>query len=54
MNQAIRAILARPEIKERVERDGNELKAMTPEEFTVFMSDELKKWTPIASGLRPQ
>lgn len=52
MNKAIRETLDRPEIKDRIERDGNELRPMTPEEFTAFMHEEFKKWTPIASSLR--
>lgn len=52
MSKGINEILARPEIKDRLEKDGNELKPMTPEEFTAFMGDEFKKWTPIASALR--
>ena len=54
MNLAIKEVFARPEIKERIEREGNEIKWMTPEEFTAFMAGELKKWGPIASTMRTQ
>ena len=54
MNKGILEVFARPDIKERVERDGNEMKAMSPEEFTAFMAKEFEKWGPIASALRTQ
>jgi tripartite-type tricarboxylate transporter receptor subunit TctC len=54
MNHSIHEVFSRPEIKERVEREGNEIKAMTPAEFTAFMASELKKWGPIASTLRTE
>jgi tripartite-type tricarboxylate transporter receptor subunit TctC len=52
MNQAINEVFARADIKERTERDGNEVKPMTPEAFTAFMANEMTKWGPLVSTLK--
>lgn len=36
-----------PEVKERLERAGNELVMSSPEEFVVFMRSEIAKWTRV-------
>lgn len=39
--------LASPEVKDRLERVGNELLMSTPEEFTAFVRAEITKWTRV-------
>jgi tripartite-type tricarboxylate transporter receptor subunit TctC len=43
-----------PEVKERLERAGNELVMSSPEEFVTFMIAEIAKWTRVvkASNIR--
>lgn len=54
MNGAINEVFARPDIKERNDSDGNEVKPMTPEAFTEFMGNEMNKWRPLAGMLKTQ
>ena len=54
MNSAINEVFARPDVKERNDRDGNEVKPMTPEAFTEFMGNEMNKWRPLAGMLKTQ
>lgn len=39
--------LASPDVKDRLERVGNELLMSTPEEFSVFVRAEIVKWTRV-------
>src|SRR5262245_61022470 len=48
LNQAVVKILDLPEVRQRLERDAIETRAMTPEEFTSFMASEIGKWGPLA------
>ena len=43
----------RPEVRRRLERDAIETHAMTPEQFTQFIADEIEKWGPIARRVMP-
>jgi len=54
MNGAINEVFARPDVKERNDNDGNEVKPMTPEAFTEFMGHEMTKWRPLAGMLKTQ
>jgi len=54
MNGAINEVFARPDVKERNDHDGNEVKPMTPEAFTEFMGNEMNKWRPLAGMLKTQ
>jgi tripartite-type tricarboxylate transporter receptor subunit TctC len=48
------AALGTPEMKERLLQSGNEYLMSTPEEFAVFLRDEIAKWTKVAreAGIR--
>ena len=52
MNRGIQEVLARADVKQRLEQEGNEIKAMTSEQYTAFMASEFKKWGSMASVLR--
>ncbi len=52
INKATYQVLQRPEIRERLLQDGVEMRSMTPDEYTRFMSDEVGKWAPMAKALR--
>ena len=51
--EANRAIQS-PEVRQRLERDGIELAALSPEAFTQFVKTEIERWTPVvrASGAK--
>jgi tripartite-type tricarboxylate transporter receptor subunit TctC len=44
-------MLAKPDIRARLERDAVETRVMSPEEFTAFMQDEIRKWVPLVKQL---
>ena len=48
LNAAVAAMLERPEVKKRLERDAIETREMSPEEFTAFVAGEIDKWAPVA------
>jgi tripartite-type tricarboxylate transporter receptor subunit TctC len=53
-NAAIRAILAKPEIKQRFAATGLDLETNSPEDFAAYIKAEIAKWTPVvkASGAK--
>ncbi len=51
LNQEVAAMLAKPDIRARLERDAVETRVMSPEEFTAFMQDEIRKWVPLVKQL---
>jgi len=53
LNSAVAEMLERPEVRRRLERDAIETHAMTPEQFTQFIPDEIEKWGPIARRVMP-
>src|SRR5712692_6275719 len=48
LNQAVARMLQLPEVRKRLDRDAIETRAMTPEEFTIFVASEIAKWAPVA------
>jgi tripartite-type tricarboxylate transporter receptor subunit TctC len=48
LNQAVAKMLEHPEVRKRFERDAVETQAMSPAEFTAFVTAEIAKWAPIA------
>jgi tripartite-type tricarboxylate transporter receptor subunit TctC len=46
-------MVKRPDIQERIQRDGMITEAMTIPEFDKFIADETKRWKPVieAAGL---
>ena len=51
LNEAVRAILDRPDVRKRMQLEGMLSKPMTAEEFTKFMASEIDKWGPVARGV---
>jgi tripartite-type tricarboxylate transporter receptor subunit TctC len=50
LNREIIAVLNRPEVRERLERQGIRTQAMSAEDMTKFMQSEIDKWTPVAKA----
>ncbi len=48
LNATVAAMLERPEVRKRLDRDSIETQVMSPEEFTQFVTSEIAKWTPVA------
>jgi tripartite-type tricarboxylate transporter receptor subunit TctC len=48
LNEAVRGILDRPEVRRRMQIEAILTKPMTADEFTRFMASELDKWGPVA------
>ncbi len=53
LNQAVVEILAMPDVRETILRQGIEVGSSTPAELGRFVSDEIARWTPIirAAGI---
>jgi len=47
LNRAVGAILAAPDVVERLQAQGAEPMPGTPEAFAAFMRDEMAKWAPV-------
>ena len=54
VHQAVVAALAHPEVRERLLKQGYEIHASTPEEYSAFLRGEIERWTPIvkAAGIK--
>jgi tripartite-type tricarboxylate transporter receptor subunit TctC len=48
LNATVAAMLERPDVRKRLDRDSIETRVMSPEEFTQFVASEIVKWTPVA------
>jgi len=53
LNAAVAAMLQLPEVRKRLDRDAVETRAMSSEEFTQFVADEIAKWAPVAKRVMP-
>jgi tripartite-type tricarboxylate transporter receptor subunit TctC len=51
LNAAVIKVLDMPAVRERLERDAIETRAMSSAEFTGFMQSEIDKWGPIAKRI---
>lgn len=51
LHGAVTRLLELPEVRARLDRDAIETQPMTPEEFTAFLTGEVKKWGPIAKAV---
>lgn len=53
INEEIQRGLAKPDVAERMRRDGMIIEPMTPEQFSAFIDKETKVWAPVmkAAGL---
>jgi len=56
LNQEIGKIMNAPETRERLAREGTEVRTGTPEQFGAFLRDEIEKWAKVvkAAGLQAQ
>jgi tripartite-type tricarboxylate transporter receptor subunit TctC len=50
LNREISTVFARTEVRAKLERDAIETEAMSPEQLTRFVSDEIGKWGPLAKA----
>lgn len=48
LNAAVIKVLDLPAVREKLDRDAIETRAMTPDEFSRFIQSEINKWGPIA------
>ena len=48
LNRAVIDVLALPDVRARLQRDAIETQAMSAEEFTAFVAQEIDKWAPLA------
>jgi tripartite-type tricarboxylate transporter receptor subunit TctC len=53
INRAANQVMQRPEVRERLIKDGVEWRPMTSPEFTDFVANEVGKWSPLAKATRP-
>lgn len=47
LNRELVAVLNLPDLKERLSSQGGDAVSSTPEQFTTFIADEMKKWTSV-------
>lgn len=54
LHQQVRAIIADPEVRSRMEKEGSELVGSTPKEFGMHIRGEVRKWGKLIreAGLR--
>ena len=54
LHQAVVAALGQAEVRERLLKQGYEIHASTPEEYTAFLRTEVERWSPIvkAAGIK--
>jgi tripartite-type tricarboxylate transporter receptor subunit TctC len=50
LNREINTVFARAEVRAKLARDAIETEAMSPEQFTRFVTDEIGKWGPLAKA----
>ena len=53
INRAANHVMQRPDVRERLIKDGVEWRPMTSPEFTDFVANEVGKWSPLAKATRP-
>jgi tripartite-type tricarboxylate transporter receptor subunit TctC len=54
LNAAVNKAMNEPDVKKHLEKGLVQTKAMTPDEFTRFMQDEVNKWAPVARRIADQ
>jgi tripartite-type tricarboxylate transporter receptor subunit TctC len=56
LNHEIGRIMNAPDTKERLAREGTEVRTGTPEQFGAYLRDEIEKWAKVikAAGIQPQ
>jgi tripartite-type tricarboxylate transporter receptor subunit TctC len=55
-NEAVRKAIASPEVRRRLENEGLQLTANSPDEFAAFVDSEIKRWAVVVkySGAKPE
>ena len=51
INRDLRAALARPDIVERLEKQGNYTRPMSPDQLAQFVRSERATWVPIVKDI---
>ena len=56
LSQALRKVLAQPELQQQLARHGATATSSSPEEFSAFIAAEIRRWTRVArqAGVRPE
>ncbi len=56
MNRELNAAMRRPDVREKIDRQGFDLAGSTPEEMTAFLQDQLKAWERAfrEAGMQPE
>ena len=56
LNQELRAILAEPEVRQKLALQGAEPAPTDPESFAKLIRDDVAKWTDVirSAGIRPE
>jgi tripartite-type tricarboxylate transporter receptor subunit TctC len=52
---SVREVLAQPDVRDRLSRQGYEIHGSTPAEYSAFIRREIERWTPVvkAAGIKP-
>jgi tripartite-type tricarboxylate transporter receptor subunit TctC len=54
LNAAVNKAMSEPDVNKNLEKGFVQTKAMTPDEFTRFMQNEVNKWAPVARRIADQ
>jgi tripartite-type tricarboxylate transporter receptor subunit TctC len=52
----VKEVLAQPDVRERLIRQGYEVHGSTPAEYSAYIRREIERWTPVAkaAGIKPE
>ena len=56
INKEINAALRRPDVKDKIDKQGFELAGSTPEEMSAFLAEQLQAWARAfkEAGMNPE
>ena len=56
LNASVREILAQPDVRDRLIKQGYELHGSSPAEYTEYIRRQIERWTPVvkAAGIKPE
>jgi len=52
LNVDVRAVLALPDVRERLQTEGVETNNLDPDGYTAFIRSEIERWTPLALAVK--
>ena len=52
LNAEVRAVLALPDVRERLQMEGVESNDLDPDGYTAFIRGEIERWTPLARAVK--